>query len=344
MRLILLLMVLSAAASLQASLQAAQADLCEPSSEVRAAIDRAAGVTVTDVTAFDRNIAPFQALRKSYPRNLFVHERYQDAVQEHGIEGHLRALTQEYQALAAEHPDDVMYSYLSARSLVGRSTPAAISGLNEILNDHPDFAPAHRMLAEIYASEAFRDPEKAASEREKFLRLCPGCSLRVLPPPVPEPSPLINQAEKALSNHGDPVAALGMANQGIRADEWRLQRVRPFDWYSVDFKRGIQQELQQEYWRFWGIQVRCDRLSGQTERATSELRLMEERAARVSIQFGDVYWQAQASLGRVYIEEGAWPQAEARINALSQFLSEHPDADHSTSLDQLREQLSAARK
>jgi len=340
MRLTLLLVVLSAAASLQG----AQADLCEPGSEVRAAIDRAAAVTVTDVTAFDRNIAPFQALRKRYPRNLFVHERYQDAVQEHGIEGHLRALTEEYQAMAAEHPDDVMYSYLSARSLVGRSTPAAISSLNEIVSDHPDFAPAHRVLAEIYASEAFRDPEKAASEREKFLGLCSGSGLRALPPPVPEPTLLIDQAEKMLANHGDPVAALEIANQGIRVDEWRLQRVRPFDWYSPDFKRQIQQELQQQYWRFWAIQVRCDRLSGHTEKAAAEVRLMEERAARVSTQLAPVYWEAQSSLARVYIEQGAWAQAEARINTLSQFLSEHPDAERSARLDNLRRLMSAAKK
>jgi hypothetical protein len=31
-------------------------------------------------------------LREKYPGNLFVHERYQDAVHEHGIEGHLAAL------------------------------------------------------------------------------------------------------------------------------------------------------------------------------------------------------------------------------------------------------------
>ena len=53
-----------------------------------------------------------------------------------------------------------------------------------------------------------------------------------------------------------------MAEQGIRDDEWRLQRIRPFDWYTVDYKRQTQRELQAKYWRLWSIEVRCYRRAG----------------------------------------------------------------------------------
>ena len=67
-------------------------------------------------------LAPLVALRQHYPNDLWVNEHYQDAVQQYGIEGHLRKLTEEYQVLSMQHPDDLMYSYLYARSLMGRNT------------------------------------------------------------------------------------------------------------------------------------------------------------------------------------------------------------------------------
>ena len=52
-----------------------------------------------------------------------MHACYQDTVQLYGIDGHLRALTEEYQVLSIQHPDDVMYTYLYARNLMGRTLP-----------------------------------------------------------------------------------------------------------------------------------------------------------------------------------------------------------------------------
>ena len=314
----------------------AQTHSCEAPPAILAEIRRAESMPVTDPTAFDRNVAPFLALRERHPGNLFVHERYQDAVRQYGIEGHLRILTQDYQALSAEHPDDVMDAYLSARSLVGRSTPSAIASLTELLGDHPDLAPAHRTLAEIYASDAFRDPEKARTEREEFLALCPGAALTVGPGTLPERSPLIDQAEQLLSKHADPDRVAEMALQGIRDDEWRLQRIRPFDWYSVQFKRQAQQELQGEYWQLWRIQVRCYRRAGQQEKATTLLELMEQRAGRLRDNSAPLYWEAQASLARLYIEGNQTTQATAKLSLLNQVLSEHPDPNHEAGLRSLR--------
>ena len=170
--------------------------LCGPAAGVRTELEKAAR-PVGDPSAFEQNVASFQALRERYPDDLFVHESYQDAVERHGIEGHLRQLTEEYQALALQHPGDLMYRYLSARSTIGRSTPSAILQMNEILAENPEFAPAHRTLAEIYGAAAFRNPEKEKSEREKLLALCPGAVIQQRPAPLPDPSPLIERAEQA---------------------------------------------------------------------------------------------------------------------------------------------------
>ena len=154
--------------------RAAQSVVCQASPEIRGEIQQADAVPVSNPVDFDHNIIPFRSLRERHPTDLFVHERYQDAVKEFGIEGHLRVLTQEYQQLAQEHSGEVIYQYLSARALIGRSTRSAVTALTEILAENPDFAPAHGSLAEIYASEAFQDSEKENTERERFLTLCPG--------------------------------------------------------------------------------------------------------------------------------------------------------------------------
>ena len=129
----------------------AQGGPCGPSPAIRAQLGKIT-VVVSSPSDFDRALAPLLALRQRYPNDLWVHERYQDAVQQYGIEGHLRKPTEEYQVLSMQHPDETMYSYLYARSLMGRNTSAAAQQMTEIVADHPDFAPAHGSLAEIYAS------------------------------------------------------------------------------------------------------------------------------------------------------------------------------------------------
>jgi len=287
---------------------AGQLAVCEPSAEVRAALEKAAALSVADPTASDQNIAPFQALRERYPGELFVHERYQDAVQQYGIEGHLRELTENYQALALEH-SGVIYRYLFARSTIGRSTVSAIQQMNDIVAEHPEFAPAHRALAEIYGSETFHNAGKEKIEWEQFSSLCPGTALARRPAPLPEPSPLIERAEKLLLQDGaDPSRAAAMAIEGLRADEWRLQRIRPFDWYSVEYKRQNQRHLQTEYWRVWGLQVRCYRKAHQMEKAAELLRTIEQRAARLRSS-DPSYSDALDILARLHAEGGEKAQA-----------------------------------
>src|SRR6266481_2041484 len=98
--------------------------VCQLSPEIHAEL--AKPKPVARFSDFDGNVAPLLRLRERYPNDLLVHELYQDAVQRYGIEGHLRKLTEEYQVLSMQRPDELMYSYLYARSLIGRNTPSAV--------------------------------------------------------------------------------------------------------------------------------------------------------------------------------------------------------------------------
>ena len=325
----LMIVVLSSAAS------GSQAPQCGPGPAIRAEILNAAARRPTDSAAFDENVSPFLTLRRRHPDDLFVHESYQDAVQQYGIEGHLRMLTQEYQAISLEHPGDVTYRYLAARALIGRATTSAIQNLTQLLAENPDFAPAHRSLAEIYGSEMFRDRDKETTEREEFLALCPGSEIAHRPAPLPPPSSRLDDAERLVAQNGDPDLARDMLLRALRDDEWRLQRIRPFDWYSVDYKRENQGALRSKYWRGWAIQVRCYRLAQMPEQAAELMRAMERRASTLNSS-DPVYWDALATLARLYAEGNQKDLASQKLDLMGQFLNSHPNTDHAGQLAELK--------
>src|SRR5713226_2469398 len=120
-------LVASALFASAAALSAA-GDLCEPSLEVRQEIAKALSAT-PETGTFEELTAAFKALRERFPNDLFAHVRYQDAVNERGIEGHLKALTEEYLALRDAHPGELLYQYLQGRALEGRSTKQAIAAM-----------------------------------------------------------------------------------------------------------------------------------------------------------------------------------------------------------------------
>jgi hypothetical protein len=313
----------------------AQGGPCEPSPEIRAKLDKIT-VVVSNASDFDRALAPLVLLHQNYPNDLWVNERYQDATQQYGIEGHLRKLTEEYQVLSMQHPDDPLYSYLYSRSLMGRNTPAAAQQMTEIVAGHPDFAPAHGSLAEIYASEIFHDGSKGKTESERFLALCPGSTMQPRPAGLPEPSPLIDQAESLLAQNADPKRITAIADQGVRDDEWRLQRMRPFDWYSVEYKRQAQRDLQAKYWRLWSIQVRCYWHADQPEKAAELLAGMEQRAASLHRSSNPAYWDALALLARLYEEGNQKDLATQKLKSMQDFLAAHPDPRRSAQLENLQ--------
>jgi hypothetical protein len=312
-----------------------QAAPCAPSREIAVQLEKIT-VVVSASSDFDQALAPLVALRQRYPDDLWVNQRYQDAVQQYGIEGHLRKLTEDYQVLSMQHPDEFKYSYLYARSLMGRNTSAAIQQMTEIVAGHPDFAAAHGALAEIYASAKFHDESKEKTERERLLALCPASEVKQRPMALPGPSPLVDQAESLLAQNGDPDRIAGMAEQGVREDEWRLQRIRPFDWYTVDYKRQVQRELQMMYWRFWSIQVRCYRRAGQPQKAAELLAVMDQRAALLRSNSDAVYWDAFATLARLYEEGKQKDQATQKLKSMQDFLAAHPDPSRSAQLADLQ--------
>ena len=316
----------------------AQGETCGPSPEIRSQLDQIK-VVVSGPSDFDRGLAPLRALRRQHPSDLWVNQRYQDAVQQYGIEGHLRKLTEEYQVLSMQHPDELIYSYLYARSLMGRNTSSAIQQMTEIIASHPDFAPAHASLAEIYSSTAFHDESREKAEKERLLALCPGYSLQQRPAGLPDPSPLVDQAERLLAQHGDPDRIAALALQGIRDDEWRLQRIRPFDWYSVEFKRQAQRELQAKYWRVWSLQVRSERLAGRPQKAAELLAIMDKRTASPRASSDPLYWDTLTTLVNLYREGSQKDLANQKLSLMQDFLAEHPDPTRSAQLEELRKSV-----
>ncbi len=310
---------------------------CRAAQGVQVAIDKASAAPAAAPSDFDRNISPFLDLRNRYPNELFVQERYQDAVQQFGIEGHLRAMTEEYQAAAISHSGDLIYEYLSARSLAGRATRSAIQSLEDIVQRNPDFAPAHRTLAEIYATEAFHDAEKEKTEREKFATMCPGVALLKRPYPLLDPSPWIERAEEMVRKNENLARAPEMALQGLRDDEWRLQRIRPFDWYTVEYKVRTQRELQVKYFRAWAVEVRAYRKTKQPEKAAESLQRMDRAAPAFQKIPGSAYWDVLNILARVYAEGGQQEQANQQIDKMKQLLAEHPDPARTVQLEEMRQ-------
>ena len=274
---------------------------CEASSEIRTEIAKAI-VVVPDPSEFEKHVGPLRALRQRHPQDVIAHELYQDAVQNHGIEGHLRQLTEDYQVLSMQHPNELMYDYLYARSLIGRNTQEAIRQINELLAQHSEFAPAHRSLEAIYDFRGVSRRRKRESRASPLSAALPGSALQHLPAPLPDPSPLVDQAEAQLAGHGEPERILAMAQQGIRDDEWRLQRIRPFDWYTVEFKRQSQVELQEKYWKMWSVEVQCT-VEGRQDKAAELLTVMDQRADLLARHSDPLYWNVRTTLARLY-EEG----------------------------------------
>lgn len=317
----------------------AQTFRCGPTPDIRSQIEKASAVDATGPNAIDKILPPLAALRQRYPSDLFVNEAYQNAVQEHGIEGYLQALTDEYQALEVTHRDDPVYHYLFLRSIVGRNTPAAITGLEEMAAENPNFTPAIRALAEIYGTARFGDPEKEKTFKQKLAGLCPASlSLRKLDA-VLDKSPLLAQAERLLAENGDPDRAISMTNQALVDDEWRNQLIRPHDFYSVDYKRQAAREIKMEYLRAWAIQVRANRKAGRSQKAGELLGRIESGAVMMLKQHDPGYWDALAMLAGLYIEGKQIDQAKTKLDQMEQLLVKHPDPDRASALDRLRKTL-----
>ena len=147
---------------------------------------------------------------------------------------------------------------------------------------------------------------------------------------------LIDQAECLLAQNAAPGRITAMAEQGIRDDEWRLQRIRPFDWYSVDYKRQAQRQLQAKYWRLWSIEVRCYRRAGRPAKAARVLATMDQRTASLYSTRDPGYWDALALVTRLYEEGNQKELATQKLKSMQDFLAVHPDPRRSAQLEDLQ--------
>jgi|GEM_PF-1617783 len=327
-----------AASALFASSAAVSApsELCEPGTEVRQEIAKALAATPQTGT-FEELTAAFKAVRDKFPSDLFAHLRYQDAVNEHGIEGHLKALTEEYLALRDAHTGELLYQYLQGRALEGRSTQQAIAAMEEVLASDANFAPAHRTLAEIYGSAAFRDEAKEKAARRRFEQLCPGSAIARRPAPAPEKSKLWAQAEGLLKQSKSNERVPELVYRALEEDEWRQQRIRPFDWYAPSYKKALSQEVQIEYWKGWAMVVQHFWKTNQTEKADQLLAEMEGRLSRLERDpASEVYWAGATTMVSLYGQAKRPEKVRRVLKAMQTSLKTKPDGKRAAQLARLK--------
>ena len=335
--LILCLLTSGIASSLGLSRGACASELLPtPSIKLQAELEKAASIGSANPFSANLALMPFRVLHHRYPNEILVDEGYQDAVQRYGVEGQLKSLVEEYRVLEAQHSGSQIYHYLYLRSLVGYSTPAAIQGLTEMADLDPGFAPAHLTLAGIYGSLAFRDSAKEKFEREKLGMLCPAAVPPTLPPEMPAPSLLLDQAESLNTQHGDPDRILALTTEGISQEECRWQHIHPRDWYRADEKRKTLQGLRASYWKAWTIQVRCYRRAGQSEKADRLLARMDYSSESFRADPGPQYWAALVTLVQLHAERNQRAEATLKLDLMSAYLAAEPDLARDAQLKALR--------
>jgi hypothetical protein len=157
--------------------QTAPAPVCDPSPEIKAALD-----SVPDVVVYpeywrhyqQRQLSALQAILDRHPGDFFARRAYQVEIGLLSSEQAFEKLRAENEAAYEQHPDDLLDAYFYAVMLVGRDTPTAIKILDSILQKRPDFPWPHINLSTIYSAPNFLDKDKARSHKLAFLSACPG--------------------------------------------------------------------------------------------------------------------------------------------------------------------------
>ena len=311
----------------------AQTNLCEPTPEIRGEIEKAAAAPA------DGQIAAFVRLREAHPKDLFVHMRYQDAVEEReqGLQGLLTNMLHEYERISAGSNGSTFEMYLLGRALEGISTLQTISHMNQILEKDPGYAPAHRTLAEIYGSKAFRDPEKERIARAKFAGLCPGSTIASRPYPLPPTSPLLDQADALLKQGAGLSRIPSLVEEAMRQNNWRMQRMRPFEWYTAEEKKAAAREVQEGYWTGWGILAEYYSKTGQTEKAQEQLAAMEQRFASLRRDQISTWWKAGTLLADLFHRAKQPVKVREVLDRMAGYLAQKPDDTRGAQLEKLRQ-------
>jgi hypothetical protein len=160
------------ASSISAQSQAQQWDACNPSPEVKAALNLLPAPT-PDQTKWgfhQKEVEALQALRRQYPNDIFVERRYIETVQDRTERP---KVIEEYKAKWMANSQNPVMAYLYGLVLIGPESSESIQLLNGALEKDPKFAWPHLSLAQIFSWPKFRDTEKAKAHRKSFLDLCP---------------------------------------------------------------------------------------------------------------------------------------------------------------------------
>jgi hypothetical protein len=320
------LVVLAAAPSTSAE------HFCEPSPEIARAIGDALAV-VPEGASVQERMAPVKGLRNRFERDLFVHLLYQDAIFEHGIEGHLTEMLEQYLRLQMEHGEDPLYLYLAGRAFEGRQTKRAIAMMEQVLALDSGFAPAHRTLAEIYGSGAFRDRKKERAARREFAAACPRSAIAKRPTPPPPHSTFFARLQETRLTPAEEEAIPAEVERALLQDEWRALRIRLFDWYSAGYKEQVLYELQVEHWQAGRVLVRHYRRTGRHARADELLADMEDRLVRLQRSRRAAHFSraARTVLG-LYAEAEQSQKLRTALVRLKQSLDEHPNPKRAAEL------------
>jgi hypothetical protein len=314
----------------------AQGPRCEPSAEVLQELEKTSPATGTENATVEQVIEPLRSLRGRFPDDLFVHLRYQDAIKERGVEGHLKEMFDEYLVLKIKHPDDPFHLYLFGRALEGRMTPQAISAMEEVLKLDPGFALAHRTLAEIYGSARFRQRKKEDAQRSMFQEACPGSVIPLQPPPLPPPGDF-SAADRLLGQDGSKERVVELVDQALQQQAWRMHRIRPFDWYTAEEKKQVFLETQSAQWRGWSLLVRHYKALHQEPKAAQLLSELQDRFQQIhGDRSPDLFWTAGIALVQLQAEEKDNEKVREILTQMKKFLAATPDRRRSAELAKFR--------
>ena len=156
-------------------LHAQTAPLCDPSPDVKAALDQLPSNQALDQTEYQFREARRSAIRalvRRYPGDVFVQRAYISSMSDWNTPSDRLKVIAEYNSLNDQHPSDSYISYLYGTTLLGRDTPQAIKLFAAALEKAPDFPWPHLQFVYIYSAPNFLDKAKTISHAKAFLSAC----------------------------------------------------------------------------------------------------------------------------------------------------------------------------
>lgn len=142
---------------------------CQPASEIRDALRRLPAIDDSRIP-LEQRIAAARSLVQRYPRDIFVHHRYQEVFRSRpGAEKEWERALKLYRSV----PGDPLMRYLEARLLLRDKAERSRQTLTELLDQRPGFPWPHLALAEIAELPDTADKSTAGWHIRAFLKACP---------------------------------------------------------------------------------------------------------------------------------------------------------------------------